>query len=456
VRVFQPFKSIRAKAALLVFLLTAATTVVSYLITVQIMNTHITDEIIKRAESLSRSIASVAGFNILDKNLLGLDNMVFKIKSLNPDIERIAILGLEGNIIVDSDIRQAGGTFTRAEGAVLKTGGDGTVIRETEGPSGGAFEIESPVVFMDKGLGSVVLGINRSGLIGAQKEARRKIVWLFGVVLVLGIAGSVVLSSNLARPVKGLLAGVEELKHGKRGQPLRVYSLDELGRLTVSFNEMSDLITVQQDSLGRYAHDLEEAYISTIRILAAAIDARDHYTLGHSTRVSDLAVRLAQEAGMNAAEVEGIEIACLFHDVGKIRIPDAILHKRGQLGPREHLEMKKHTEYGAELLSKAPSLFKYIPAVRHHHEWFDGSGYPDGLGGEKIPAAAAIISLADAYDAMTSDRPYRTAMTREEALDKIRASSGTQFSPEFVRIFLKLMEKQNPGAPPAPHAPGEG
>jgi len=455
VRVFQPFKSIRAKAALLVFLLTAATTVVSYLITVRIMNTHITGEIIKRAESLSRSIASVAGFNILSKDLLGLDNIVFKIKSSNPDIERIAILGLEGNIIVDSDIRHAGGTFTRTEGAVLKTGGDGTVIRETEGPSDGAFEIESPVVFMDKGLGSVVLGINRSGLTGAQKEASRKIVWLFGIVLVIGIAGSVVLSSNLARPVKGLLAGVEELKHGKSSRPLRVYSQDELGRLTVSFNEMSDLITAQQNSLGRYAHDLEEAYISTIRILAAAIDARDHYTLGHSTRVSDLAVRLAQEAGMKAAEVEEIEIACLFHDVGKIRISDAILHKRGQLGPRERVEMKKHTEYGAELLSKAPSLFKYMPAVRHHHEWFDGSGYPDRLGGEKIPAAAAIISLADAYDAMTSDRPYRTAMTREEALDKIRASSGTQFSPEFVRIFLKLMEKQNPGAPP-PHAPGEG
>ncbi|MCJ7643296.1 MAG: hypothetical protein MUP28_02315, partial [Candidatus Aminicenantes bacterium] len=168
----------------MVLLLTAATTVVSYLITVRIMNTHITGEIIKRAESLSRSIASAAGFNILSKDLLGLDNMVFKIKSSNPDIERIAILGPEGNIIVDSDIQQAGGTYTRAKGAVFKTGGDGTVIRETEGPSGRTFEIESPVVFMDKSLGSVVLGINRSVLTGAQKEARRKIGWLFGVVLV--------------------------------------------------------------------------------------------------------------------------------------------------------------------------------------------------------------------------------------------------------------------------------
>ena len=451
-RVFQPVKSIRAKTALLVLLLVLVTTSVSYVITSRIMDGHITAETVTRAESLGRSIASAAGFNILSLDLLGLDNMVSKIKDSNPDIERIVVIGPEGDVIVHSSLGETAESFKRNAGPVYRTGGDGTVIREVKSASGSGFEVESPIVHMKKNLGSVVLGINRSALAGARDEARRKILWLAGVVLVLGMTGSLLLSSNLTRPVRGLLAGVEDLKRGKRGGPLRVYSRDELGRLTASFNEMSTLITTQQDKLGRYAQDLEEAYISTIRVLAAAIDARDHYTLGHSTRVSDLAVKLARETGIEGPDLEEIEIACLFHDVGKIRVPDAILHKHGPLSAKERAEMKKHAEYGSELLSKAPSLFKYIPTVRHHHEWYDGTGYPDGLAGDKIPKSAAIVSLADAYDAMTSDRPYRTAMTREDALAQIEASSGTQFDPALVQKFLAVVARQAPehGAGSAP------
>ncbi len=449
-RVFQPVKSIRAKTALLVLLLVLVTTSVAYVITSRIMDTRITAEMVTRAESLGRSIASAAGFNILSLDLLGLDNMVSKIKDSNPDIERIVVIGPEGDVIVHSSLGETDEAFKRSEGPVYRAGGDGTVIREVRGASGNGFEIESPIVHMKKNLGSVVLAINRSALAGARDEARRQILWLFGIVLALGMTGSLLLSSNLARPVKGLLAGVEDLKRGKRSGPLKVYSRDELGRLTASFNEMSTLITTQQDKLGRQAQDLEEAYISTIRVLAAAIDARDHYTLGHSTRVSDMAVKLAREAGVEGPELEEIEIACLFHDVGKIRVPDSILHKQGPLTAKERSEMKKHAEYGSELLSKAPSLYKYIPAVRHHHEWYDGSGYPDGLAGDKIPKSAAIVSLADAFDAMTSDRPYRTAMTRKEALAKIESAAGTQFDPALVGKFLAVVARQTPE-----HEPGD-
>jgi len=175
--------------------------------------------------------------------------------------------------------------------------------------------------------------------------------------------------------------------------------------------------------------------------VAAAIDARDSYTHGHSTRVSELVVALASKLGMSGQELEDIEIACLFHDVGKLKISDAILHKTGKLAPDEWEEMKKHPEYGAEILRKAPSLRRFIPAVRHHHEWYDGSGYPDGLSGERIPREAAIISLADAYDAMTSDRPYRNAMTKEKAMATIQEYIGKQFSPELTPLFLSTVEK---------------
>lgn len=437
-------KSIRAKTTFLVLLLLAGTIVVSYAITLRIMNGHVRGEIVKRAESLSRSIASAAGYNLVLRDMLALDNLVYKIKDSNPDITSIAILGPHRKAVVHSDAGRAGATVEPASGRFVGEGTDGTLIRETGSPGQTSFTVESPIVFMNKELGSVVLDVNWSVLSAALEDARKKLVGLFGLILALGAVSSILISSRLTRPVKELSAGVEELKQGRRSKPLRVYSADELGRLTASFNEMTDLISGQREKLGQYAHDLEEAYISTVRVLAAAIEARDQYTLGHSTRVSEYAVELARELGLSPDQVEEIEIACLFHDVGKIKIPDSILHKRGRLEAHEFKEMRRHPEYGAEILSKARSLFKYIPAVRHHHEWYDGTGYPDGLSRDRIPEAAAIISLGDAYDAMTSDRPYREALTKERALYIINESAGKQFNPEFARVFLKLNEKQGP------------
>jgi putative nucleotidyltransferase with HDIG domain len=293
---------------------------------------------------------------------------------------------------------------------------------------------------MNKALGSVILGINKSHLASAQKEARRKLVAVFALILCLGVATSIFLSAFLTRPIRELAAGVAELKEGKRSRPLRVYSADELGRLTQSFNEMTALITAQRDQLSQSAQDLEAAYVSTVRVLTAAIDARDDYTLGHSTRVAQIAVALGREVGLSREEIEDLEVACLFHDVGKIKIPDSILLKQGRLDCSEQREMQRHPEYGAEILAKASSLLKYIPAVRSHHEWYDGTGYPDGLKGDGIPLPAAIISLADVFDAMTSDRPYRRALSEEEARRKIAELAGVQFEPGLTSSYIRLLE----------------
>lgn len=436
------FHKIRVKVSLLVLLLLVSTTLIFYLITVRIVNNRVLDELIKRAESLSRSMASTAGYSLLSQDLLGLDNIVFRIKSSNPDIESVALINTESQIIVHSDIKKSGESFSPAEGIVFKQEPDGTEIKEISGTSGTFFQVSSPIRFMDKHLGAVIVDLNKSVLITAQEEARQKIAFAFAAILLLGIASSLVISSFLTKPIQELSIGVAEIKEGKRRRPLRIYSRDELGRLTQSFNEMTALITAQQDKLSTYAQDLEDAYVSTVRVLAAAIDARDTYTLGHSTRVARLSVEMGKEIGLTSAELEDLEIACLFHDVGKIKIPDAILLKKGKLDTLEHREMTRHTEYGTEILSKAPSLLKYIPAVRHHHEWYDGTGYPDGISGDKIPLAAAIISLADVYDAMTSDRPYREALTEEEACRKIKELAGRQFSPDLVKIFLRTVEKK--------------
>ncbi len=257
-------------------------------------------------------------------------------------------------------------------------------------------------------------------------------------------------SSLLTSPIRELTHGVMTMGEGKAVEPLRIYSGDELGRLTEKFNEMTALITRQHDELRKYSKDLEDAYVSTVRVVSAALDARDPYTRGHSERVSNFSRLIAQRIGLDEREMEALEIACLFHDVGKIKTRDSILLKKGNLTPEEYGEMRRHTEYGAALLGSAPSLRIYIPAVRHHHERFDGTGYPDGLCGDQIPLHAAIIAIADAFDAMTSDRPYRYALSAEHALGELLAFSGSQFNPELVDAFVSVIKRQGlPALKPA-------
>ena len=177
-----------------------------------------------------------------------------------------------------------------------------------------------------------------------------------------------------------------------------------------------------------------------MKVVAAAIDARDSYTHGHSARVAKLSLRLGKQIGLPKEDLRDLEVACLFHDVGKIKTPDSILLKPGKLSETEYNKMKQHVVDGASILGWAPSLAKYIPSTRHHHEWHNGKGYPDGLVGDNIPLFAAIISITDAYDAMTSDRPYRKALPKGKALRKIARMTGTQFRPELAEIFIELME----------------
>jgi putative nucleotidyltransferase with HDIG domain len=435
------FQKIRVKASLFVLLLLIGTTLTLYVVTIRIMKEHILNEVLKRAESMSRSIAIVAGFSSLSKDIIAPDTFVFQNKDMNPDFEYVAIVGPNDEILVHSDMKRVGTTFVPSEGILIRRDAEGGLVKEIPTSAGRLFEITSPIVFMKNNLGFVVLVVNRSMLTAALKQAKKTIVLIFASILLVGITGSLLLSSYLTRPIQELSSGVEELKEGKRSRPLRVYAKDELGTLTESFNKMTALITAQRDQLNKYAGDLEEAYVSTVRVLAAAIDARDEYTLGHSTRVAQIAVQMGKEIGLGRNELEVLEVACLFHDVGKIKIPDDILLKKQKLAPAEREEMMRHTEYGTEILSKASSLVKYIPAVRHHHEWCDGTGYPDGLEGDKIPLQAAIMAVADVFDAMTSGRPYRDAYSVEDTVKEMKGLSGIQFRPDLMDAFFRSLEK---------------
>jgi putative nucleotidyltransferase with HDIG domain len=184
--------------------------------------------------------------------------------------------------------------------------------------------------------------------------------------------------------------------------------------------------------------DVRSLSIAAIRSLATAIDARDPYTRSHSADVTRLAVQLARELGWSGADLEILEFAALLHDVGKIAVPDAILRKIEPLTSDEWNVIRLHPYYSAQIVKPVEPLQRIIPWLYHHQERWDGTGYPDGLKGEAIPLAARIIAVADAFNAMTTDRPYRKARSVAEALEEIDHCAGRQFDPMIAKVFLKM------------------
>ena len=214
--------------------------------------------------------------------------------------------------------------------------------------------------------------------------------------------------------------------------------LESLAEITANAIHRSTLHlqTVQQ------AQDLTQAYDATIEGWSRALDLRDKETEGHSQRVTNLTLQLAQAIGVSESELEHIRRGALLHDIGKMGIPDNILRKAGALSDEEWTIMRRHPQLAYEMLSPIAYLQNALDIPYRHHEKWDGTGYPHGLKGEEIPLAARIFAVADVYDALTSDRPYRPAWTKRKTTAYIRQQAGLHFDPKVVDIFLKMIRKK--------------
>jgi len=198
------------------------------------------------------------------------------------------------------------------------------------------------------------------------------------------------------------------------------------------------------ESLKEEQAKAKEAFFDVIASLAAALEARDPYTEGHSQRVSDYSLMIADRLGWDKEEKERIKKAALFHDLGKIGIPDIILHKKGRLTEEEYASIKKHGLISVKILKPLKDIAGILPWILHHHERWDGKGYPDGLKGDDIPLASQIIALADSYDAMTTARDYMPALSKDEAVREMLNNRSTQFNPDLVDIFVKIISEGSP------------
>jgi len=257
-----------------------------------------------------------------------------------------------------------------------------------------------------------------------------------GFVLFLGVIFSLVLAFFISRkisdPVKKLTEGARKIALGNLDYQVDIRGKDEIAQLAVEFNDMGA-------SLKQANNKLREYFYGIVQSLVKSLEAKDTYTRGHSDRVSDYSVKIAQVMGLSADRIESLRKAAQLHDIGKIGVKEQILNKEGPLNDEERIEVNDHPAVGGEILSTVFDDPDMLSAVKSHHERFDGKGYPEHLAGDQISMFAQIVSVADAYDAMTSTRSYRPAMSKEAALGRIQQQSGSQFNPEVVEAITKAL-----------------
>ena len=425
----------------LVFLLIAS---VTWVVT-EVTKSTLRRDLLQRGAAISRVVALSAGHSLLADDPLGLDRLVSETRASDPDIAFIAIRNASDVVAAHDRVTERGKPYRPVPPLLpLGTFGD-TQADEVIRDGRRLIEYTTPISFAGRHVGIASLGLSMQGLAAAERSIRKLILAAAAVILVIAFFGTLVLSSIFTHPVKRLHKGVLSLASSETFQPVPVHSSDELGALTRNFNRMAETILAQKNSLQMKALQLEEAYISMVRVIAASLDARDPYTMGHSTRVARMSCLLGRRLGMGEEELSNLERAAIFHDIGKIKTPDDVLKGEERLSRAEVDEqMDSHPVDGTEILRMAPFLHQYIPVVRAHHEWYNGEGYPDGIKGDEIPLHAQIIALADAFDAMTTERPYREALSSKEAIDEILQSRGTQFSPELADAFAKMVREMPP------------
>ncbi|MBX7187076.1 MAG: HD domain-containing protein [Vicinamibacteria bacterium] len=290
----------------------------------------------------------------------------------------------------------------------------------------------------DSGWG-VIAQIDEAKAYAGANAMRRNSILVVSLVSILALGLGLLLSREITQPIRTLRDAALQLAHGDFKTRVSLNSKNEVGVLGDTFNVMGERIERAVEEIREAADTNRELFIGTVRMLANAIDAKDPYTRGHSERVAFYSTLVAKELGMSEAEIANVHLSGLIHDVGKIGIEDRILRKPAALTDDEYEIMKQHPTKGAQILEAVPKLKALAGPGLQHHENVDGSGYPEGLKGDEIPLLGRMVSVADAFDAMTTDRPYSKAMTFEAAVARLQFLSGKKFDSQCVDAMARAV-----------------
>ena len=271
---------------------------------------------------------------------------------------------------------------------------------------------------------------------------------LIGSLVGLSLAGilGVTLARRVTRPLVGFREFAMNIARGKFGGQIEHSADDELGELGKTFNYMSASIEAYDAETQRLADDVEAGYLETIVALANSLESKDPYTRGHGQRVAEVAVAIGRELKLSEQELKRLKYGGILHDIGKIGIVETILLKQTRLNDDEMETMRAHPLIGDHIIKPVRLLSTISAAVRNHHEWWDGSGYPDRLKGEAIPLMARIIAIADTWDACTSTRPYQVALPEDEAMAVIERLTGRHLDPSLVPSLKQVIADRKSGS----------
>ncbi len=290
-------------------------------------------------------------------------------------------------------------------------------------------------IFDKRGKAVAVLGVDilAHDVIATQKAVQRRMILIFVSGILLSFILGFVLTGHITGPVKELVEGTRRISKGDLWARVSVRDEGEIAELAEAFNKMAEELITAQRKNHRY-------FYGVIQSLVRVVEAKDHYTRGHSERVAEYAARIALRMGFAPDSVEALKQIAVLHDIGKLAIQDDLLNKKEKLTPQEWDVIRTHPLIGEDILRPVSLNQEMLTIVRGHHERYDGKGYPDALEGDKINIFAQILSVADAYDAMASSRAYRPALSQQEAIAELRKNRGTQFNPKVVDSFIDVLE----------------
>ncbi len=377
-----------------------------------------------------------------------------EIKKVNPQIKYIYTMiktQQEGiwQFVVDPDPVIQGGRFgepTSFPGDQYRADRFPEMMKAFDGPSADKkLEIDEWGVTLSgyapirdsQGKAMAMLGVDilADNIYAMQKEVQKRVLFVLFIAGILSLVLSMLISKRITEPVEKLVEGTRHIASGNLKYQVKIKGDDEISELANAFNQMAQSLDESRRKLMSYLY-------AVVRTLVRILEVRDHYTRGHSEAVSIYAGKIAVRMGFPPERIKLFKRMTLLHDIGKLGIKDAILHKKDKLTEEEWIIIRQHTIIGENILKPVLGREELLAVVRGHHERYDGQGYPDKLSREQISIFAAIVAVADAYHAMTSNRAYRPALSKEKAIDELRKNRGSQFHPQIVDVFLQILEEE--------------
>ena len=384
--------------------------------------------------------------------ILGLDDILQWVTEYSVAEKKVYVVDFNGQIVVHPDpkTKPAGMDFSRIEivEAFMEEWREskGIVRLQETRPfklqeNGQEKEMLGTFYAVAEAPWGVIVQIDQKAAFAMVAEMKAETIKLGTLMLLLSACVGLLSARAITNPIQQLAESTHSIAKGDFSKKIQIKSRTEIGELAETFNKMTDDLELYIQQIRKAGEDNKALFEGTIQALAAAVDERDPYTRGHSQRVTDYSVVLARTLGLDEITIERtIRISAQLHDVGKIGIDDKVLKKPGFLTPEEFEIMKQHTVKGFNIMKSIEPMRDMLPGLKHHHEQWDGNGYPDRLKGEAIPLIARIIAVADTLDAMTTDRPYQQALTFEFAVEKINKNASIKYDPAVVKAFNQAIQ----------------